>query len=63
MATQTVKHTNEALAFITLYKTMPAVVKKEVKEMIDNDLENEDATLFTNLSLSSWDADDDLEEK
>jgi len=62
MAIPAVKHTNEALAFITLYKAMPAEVKAEVKEMIVSDAESEDAILFTTLSLQSWEDDDDLEE-
>jgi hypothetical protein len=62
MATLAIEHTNEALAFITLYKTMTAEVRQEVKEMIVNESENEEASLFTSLSLQSWEADDDLEE-
>jgi hypothetical protein len=62
MATPAIKHTNEALAFITLYKTMPARVKEEVKEMIDSEVDTEDAILFTSLSLKSWEEDSDLEE-
>ena len=62
MEAPTIKHTNEALAFITLYKAMPAEVKNEVKELIVNDAENEEAFLFTSLSLKSWEADDDVEE-
>ena len=30
MNTVAVKHTNEALAFITLYKTMPPDIREEV---------------------------------
>jgi len=60
MGTAAVKHTNEALAFMTLYKTMPIEVKEEVKEMIVNEDETEDAAMFTSLSLQSWD--NDLEE-
>lgn len=62
MATPAIKHTNEALAFLTLYKTMPSDVKEEVKDMIVSESENEEASLFTSLSLTSWEADDDLEE-
>ena len=62
METPIIKHTNEALAFITLYKTMPAEVKDEVKELIVSEAENEEAFLFTSLSLKSWEADDDVEE-
>ncbi len=63
MATRAVKHTNEALAFITLYKTMPAEVKEEVKQMIVNDTESEESILFTSLSLKSWgESEDELEE-
>jgi len=63
METPAIKHTNEALAFITLYKTMPAEVKDEVKEMIVSEAENEEAFLFTSLSLKSWEADDVEENK
>jgi hypothetical protein len=52
-----IKHTNEAMAFMTLYKAMPAKVKQEVKEMIDSEVEAEQAVLFTSLSLESWDID------
>jgi len=62
MAIAAAKHTNEALAFITLYKAMPAEVKEEVKEMIVSEAETEEAFLFTSLSLKSWEADDDLVE-
>jgi hypothetical protein len=62
MSTRVIKHTTEALAFFTLYKTMPAEVKEELKEMISTEAENEDAILFTSLSLKSWEADDDIEE-
>ena len=55
MATPAVKHTNEALAFMTLYKTMPTKVKEEVKEMIVTEDETEDAAMYTSLSLQSWD--------
>ena len=59
MATHAFKHTNEAIAFITLYKAMPAEVKEEVKDMIINEAENEDAAFFTSLSLKSWEAEDE----
>ena len=62
MSISVVKHTNEALAFITLYKTMPAEVKEEVKDMIVSEAENEETSLFTALSLQSWEEDDALEE-
>jgi len=62
MATPAIKHTNEALAFMTLYKTMPDDVKEEVKEMIVSEEENKDIALFTSLSLNSWEENDDLEE-
>ncbi len=62
MATPAIKHTNEALAFMTLYKTMPADVKAEVKEMIVSEDENKDTALFTSLSFKSWEENDDLEE-
>ncbi|HAL83821.1 MAG TPA: hypothetical protein DCO83_17580, partial [Mucilaginibacter sp.] len=58
-----VKHTNEALAFMTLYKAMPNEVKEEVKEMIVSDAENEEAFLFTSLSLNSWHADERIRRK
>lgn len=48
------KPTDEALAFITLYKAMNPKIKKEVKEMIINDFDNQGA--FTYLSLQSWDS-------
>jgi hypothetical protein len=62
MATSAAKHTNEALAFMTLYKTMPSSVKEEVKEMIAYEAEHEEASLFTSLSLKSWETDEELEE-
>lgn len=62
MGTPAIKHTNEALAFITLYKSMPSEVKDEVKELIVSEAENEEASLFTSLSLKSWEVDDDVEE-
>lgn len=63
MEIQVFEHTNEALAFITLYKAMPSEIKKEVKEMIINEIDNEEAAVFTNFSLQSWDADNvNLEE-
>lgn len=62
MDTPAFKHTDEALAFITLYKTMTSEIKKEVKEMIINETEDE-STKFTKLSLQSWDAEnEDLDE-
>lgn len=48
------KPTDEALAFITLYKAMNPKIKKEVKEMIINDFDDQAA--FTYLSLQSWDS-------
>jgi len=60
MNTVAVKHSNEALAFITLYKTMPPDVKQEVKVMIENETENEEAAIFTTMSFQSWDAEEDV---
>ncbi len=59
MATPVLKHTNEALALITLYNAMTPEVKKEVKEMIVNETEDEETDMFTALSFQSWDAEDD----
>ncbi len=59
-----IKHTNEALAFITLYKTMTPDVKKEVKEMIVKEIDDEETDMLTTLSLQSWDLEDEhLEEE
>ena len=59
MATASVKHTNEAIAFFTLYKSMNKEIKEEVKELIINEGEDEEAKLFTSLALNVWDADND----
>ncbi len=59
MATPVLKHTNEALALITLYNAMTPEVKKEVKEMIVNETEDEETDMFTALSFQSWDTEDD----
>jgi len=53
------KHTNEALAFMTLFKSMRPEIKEEVKEMIVHELENTDSEIFTSLSFQAWDAEDD----
>lgn len=63
MEVPAIKHTNEALAFITLYNTMTSEIRKEVKEMITSETEDEETAMFTNLSLQSWDAENkDLDE-
>jgi hypothetical protein len=62
MAVPAYKHTNEALAFITLYKAMRPEIKEEVKEMIVQEVdENELSTdMMTAISLDTfkdiWDA-------
>jgi len=64
MATPVLKHSNEALALITLYNAMTSEVKKEVKEMIVKETEDEETDMFTDLSFQSWDAkDDNIEEE
>lgn len=54
-----IKHTNEALAFMTLYKTMAPDVKKEVKEMIVTEIDDEETDTLTALSFQSWDLEDE----
>lgn len=63
METTADNYTNEALAFITLYKTMSPKIKEQVKDMIVNDIEDKETDNFTSLSLQSWDnGNDGLEE-
>jgi len=58
------QHTNEALAFMTLYKTMAPEIQKEVKDMIATESENGEADMFTALSFEAWDMEDEhLEEE
>jgi len=59
MATPVLKHSNEALAFMTLYNAMTSEVKKEVKEMIVKETDDEETGMFTALSFQSWNAEDD----
>ena len=58
MATPAFKPTNEALAFMTLYKTMTPQIKEEVKQMIVDESEVEELK-FTSLSLQTWDLEGD----
>ncbi len=64
MEIQPSKYTNEALAFITLYKTMAPEIQKEVKKLIITELEDEEVNQFTALSFEAWDAENNqLEEE
>ncbi|MVN22928.1 hypothetical protein [Mucilaginibacter arboris] len=57
------KHTNEALAFITLYKAMSPEIKEEVKAMIVDETNEAEALMFTTLSLQSWDLENEALEE
>lgn len=59
MAIPVFKPTNEALAFMTLYKAMTAKVKEEVKQMIVDEPEAEEGLGFTAMSLHTWDLEGD----
>ncbi len=63
MASQAIKHSNQALAFMALYKTMAPQVQKEVKEMIEIITENQEADLFTTLAFQAWDMENDQSEQ
>lgn len=64
METTAFKHTNEALAFMTLYKTMAPEIQKEVKDMIVLETEDEERDMFTALSFEAWNKEDEhLEEE
>ncbi len=64
METTAFKHTNEALAFMTLYKTMAPEIQKEVKDMIVLETEDEEIDMFTALSFEAWDMENEhLEEE
>jgi hypothetical protein len=59
MGARALKHTNEAMAFITLFKTMRPEIKEEVRQMIADESEDSEIEKFTTISLQSWDMDDD----
>ena len=59
METTAFKPTNEALAFITLYKAMTPQVKEEVKQMIVGESDAEESSMFTWMSLQTWDLEGD----
>ncbi|RYE09029.1 MAG: hypothetical protein EOP44_02520 [Sphingobacteriaceae bacterium] len=62
MEAQSAKYTNEALAFMTLYKTMAPEVQKEVKALIETENE-EDTDLLTAISFEAWDIENDKSEE
>ncbi|MEX8546738.1 MAG: hypothetical protein V5804_03975 [Mucilaginibacter sp.] len=59
MAIPAFKPTNEALAFMTLYKAMTPQVKEEVKQMIVDESDAEEGSEFTSLSFQNWDLEGD----
>ena len=52
-----IEYTNEALAFITLYRTMRPEVKEEVREMISKEKAENEIDQLTSLSFQAWDED------
>lgn len=59
MATPAFKPTNEALAFMTLYKAMTPKVKEEVKQLIVDESETKEELDFMSLSLQTWNLEGD----
>jgi hypothetical protein len=57
MTAYALKYTNEALAFITLYRTMRPEVKEEVRDMIIKETADNETDLLTSLSFQAWDED------
>ena len=57
MAPNTLEYTDEALAFITLYKTMSPEVKEEVREMITKERTVNEIDQLTSLSFQARDED------
>lgn len=55
MAPYAVRYTNEALAFITLYRTMRPEVKEEVRDMIIRETAENETDQLTSLSFQAWD--------
>ena len=54
MATQTLKHSKEALAFLTLFKAMKPEIKNEVRDIINREEEEIATETLTMASMDSF---------